>query len=209
MFKFNKNSPFNNNNIIIIIIINFGPNMELVKEKKVLIFGINKAHLLNTEKFKNVIGIFSEGIATCSSLIISFDNDKFLLFSHFNEDFDIFFEVKNIINKEIGKIGEKFSEIYIFYSKGFGPLNNKSINHEEIIDKFNNFFNESYFNINKKNIHLYVKEHNNPISLLKIFSKNKEDFLNIINLTFQNLKKKKLKKIIMDIKKRMIFILIF
>lgn len=33
MFKFNKNSPFNNNNIIIIIIINFGPNMELVKEK--------------------------------------------------------------------------------------------------------------------------------------------------------------------------------
>ena len=93
-------------------------------EKKVLMFGINKVHLLNSQNSKNIIGIFTEGIATCSSLIISFDNDKYILFSHFNENFDIFIKVKNIINYEMGKIDEKFSQIYIFYSKGIDPLNN-------------------------------------------------------------------------------------
>ena len=55
-----------------------------------------------------------------------------------------------------------------------------------------------FFDINEHNIHFYIKEHENIVSVLKIFSKNKKDFWNIMNKTFRNLENecKNLPKII-------------
>ena len=105
-------------------------------KKYICIFKQNKIYLLQNNELSNIIGIFTEGIASCSSIIISFDYDKYVLFSHFDEEYDILSEVKNILDKTLMK--EEISQINIFYSKSIGPIINKRIKHEQILNGLKN-----------------------------------------------------------------------
>ena len=155
-------------------------------QKQIILFYTNEIYLLNPENFNGVIGIFTEGLATCSSIIISFQNDKYVLFCHFNEEYDLLKECINIINEEKHKMNEKISEINVFYSQGIGPLKNEKIDHNNINKLIKYFI--TYFNINENDIHLFIKKHDYPVSVLKIFSENNDEFSNILNKTHNNLK---------------------
>ena len=143
----------------------------------------NQINLFKNNKLSNIVGIFTEGLATCCSIIISFDYDKFVLFSHFDEDYDILSEIKNNFDKTLKK--EKIEQINIFYSKSIGPIFNKRIKHQQILNGLKNLLNDKNRNL-KYNI--FIKEHKIPISYLKIiFQDNKQYFNNIIDETLKRL----------------------
>lgn len=104
--------------------------------KYIYILKQSQINLFQNDKLSNIVGIFTEGLATCSSIIISFDYDKFVLFSHFDEDYDILSEIKNIFDKTLKK--EKIEQINIFYSKSIGPIFNKRIKNQQILNGLKN-----------------------------------------------------------------------
>jgi len=51
------------------------------------------------EKNNNIVGIYTDWLVTCSSIIISFNNDEYLFFSHIDEKSDIITVIKEDILK--------------------------------------------------------------------------------------------------------------
>lgn len=94
-------------------------------DKIIIHFEQNDILLIRKNNPSNIIGIFTHGVATCGTVIISFNNDSILLASHFDETFDLINRIKDKIQSISN---EKIYNIKIFYSQGQGPINNKFIN---------------------------------------------------------------------------------
>ena len=73
--------------------------MKGMKEKKFNEYALNKNIILNLkmnefflfEKEKcneNILGLYTEGISTCSALVISINDDDYVFFCHMDEDSD-------------------------------------------------------------------------------------------------------------------------
>ena len=150
--------------------------MSQYSRRKLLFFEQNEIFLINKKNKYNSIGIFSEGIATCGSIIISFDNDKYLLFCHFDETFLLIDEIEAKI-KEL--VGEKIKKINIFLSQGIGPIENKSLDYDKIIEKLRSLI-QIYF-VEKVDINIFHKKHNCPISCLKIVEDDQNNEDNLFN----------------------------
>lgn len=94
------------------------PNMslELINIKQ------NEYFIFNREKFSNIIGCFTLGIASCSCLIISINKDDLFLFTHIDESSQI---EDIIINHFIPNVPiETLKTITFFYTKGINSLKN-------------------------------------------------------------------------------------
>ena len=108
--------------------------MEILKEKIINNSDITKRAIINintNEYFfynrendnKNIIGFFTDGIVTCSCLIISINDDDFLFFSHIHEDSRIIPVIEERIIPTLKKI--KIKNIIIMYSLSVGSIENK------------------------------------------------------------------------------------
>lgn len=150
--------------------------MSQYSRRKLLFFEQNEIFLINKENKYNIIGIFSGGITTCGSIIISFDNDKYLLFCHFDETFLLIEEIEAKI-KEL--VGEKIKKINIFLSQGIGPIENKGIDYDIIIERLRSLI-KIYF-VEKVDINIFHKKHNCPISCLKIVENDQNNKDNLFN----------------------------
>ena len=93
-------------------------------EKKIISFSQNQIYLLKKIKPQNIIGIVTNSFATCGSLILSFDHDTYVIFTHFDETFHLIDE----LNKKFNEIKwQEIKNINVFYSEGKGPLFNEPL----------------------------------------------------------------------------------
>ena len=121
-------------------------------------------------KNDNIIGLFTDGVISCCSIYISFNNEDFIFFTHIDEQSNIIEVVEKCANKIKN---EKIEKIDVIYSKGpklAGKLvNNYSMDYdktiEDIIIILKNTFNNNKLEINKK-----VRIHQQSISFLIFFS---------------------------------------
>ena len=49
----------------------------------------------------NIVGLYTDGLATCSSIIISFNSYEFIFFSHIDEKSDLINAIKEDILNEL------------------------------------------------------------------------------------------------------------
>ena len=66
-----------------------------MKVNKNIILNLNMKELFLFEKEKhneNFLVLYTDGISTCSALIISINNDDYVFFCHMNEDSDVIYE---------------------------------------------------------------------------------------------------------------------
>lgn len=134
------------------------PNMSL----QLINIEQNEYFIFNREKFSNIIGCFTLGIASCSCLIISINKDDLFLFTHIDESSQI---EDIIINHFIPNVPiETLKTITFFYTKGINSLKNlekeKKINNIKLIIE-----NKFSVKINTK-----IKEHGSDVSCAKFVS---------------------------------------
>ena len=160
-------------------------NIEDYKTNKgvILKLSTNEFCIYNREKHKNkIIGFYTDGIANCSAVIISINNDDFLFFSHINEESNIIEVVKN---KIINKINLKNNSVTIIYSIGIGSI--KNMKKEDNIKKMIELFDTKF------NLKVIQKNHDLSISCLKIIKTLNNDnnllFKKLINFKESSLEK--------------------
>lgn len=116
----------------------------------------------SSQKSQQIIGIFTDGIYTCSSIVISFNEDNYLFFSHIHEKSDLVKALKNIILNKLSK--KKITNIFITYTRGIGSCLNDLINYdlliEDVIELLKRYFNDGNLKLTKN-----VKTHRNTISV--------------------------------------------
>lgn len=126
----------------------------------------------SSQKSQQIIGIFTDGIYTCSSIVISFNEDNYLFFSHIHEKSDLVKALKNIILNKLSK--KKITNIFITYTRGIGSCLNDLINYdlliEDVIELLKRYFNDGNLKLTKN-----VKTHRNTISCLKIIKNNQQN----------------------------------
>ena len=135
------------------------------------IINIEQNEFLIYEKFKNdqskIIGFFTDGLSTCSSIVISINNDELLFFAHIDETSDL---INIVSQKFIPKICKmKIEKISLIYSKGISSIPNikkiEKIN--ELIKIIDNIFLS----------HKIIKEHDGAISCLKLLNNSTNEIL--------------------------------
>lgn len=161
-------------------------------EKKLSEIGSSKNIILNLmmdeyfifekiPKNNRIVGLYTPGVATCSVIIISINNDEKIFFSHIQEKSNIYDIIVHNFMPKLKNI--KINKIEVIYSKGFGSLKNpeKENKIEEILNLFDNFF----------KIDKIIKEHDSILSCLKIINikENQILFENIINFQSNLMKK--------------------
>lgn len=140
--------------------------------------------IYNREKHNNkIIGFFTDGIATCSAIIISIDNDKFLFFAHISEKSNI---IEVIKEKIINNINIKNNSVTIIYSIGTGSIKNKE--KEDKIKKMIELFEPKFI------LKIIEKNHDSSISCLKFIKTLNNDDNNLLFKTIINFKKSSLEK---------------
>ena len=61
----------------------------------ILNLNMNEFFLFKKEKHnQNILGLYTDGIATCSALVISINDDDYVFFCHMNEDSDVIYEIE-------------------------------------------------------------------------------------------------------------------
>ena len=114
------------------------------EEKKILYIDVNQYYFYDkSQKNKQIIGMFTDGIFTCSSISLSFNEDEYLFFAHIHEDSDLITTINNIMMNKINN--KKINNISVAYTKGEGPSFNKLINYDILIDKVIDLI-KKYFN---------------------------------------------------------------
>jgi len=134
------------------------------------------------KKNDKIIGLFTDGLLTCSMILISFNQDEIIFFSHIDEKSDIIKIIKENLIVKLSGINIKTIDIH--YTKGIDSIKNNEINYDSLIDEIILIFNKS---LDKKEaiiINRTLKEHNFSISCLKIF--NPSNFMRIINHQIKN-----------------------
>ncbi len=140
-------------------------------KKLVICLEINEFYIYEKNKSPNILGIYTHGIATCSSIIISFNDDSIVFMGHLIEDS----KIEQIINQKIIPIlkNKKIVNINIIYSKGVNGLYNskKESQINDVIKTIDNYF------LSKK----IVYEHKNLTSCFKIIKTNNAENKTLIN----------------------------
>ena len=133
----------------------------------------NEFCIYNREKHKNkIIGFYTDGIVTCSAIVISINNDNFVFFAHINEQSNI---IEVVTNKIINKINITNNNAAIIYSIGTGSIKNKE--KENNINKMLELFGTKF------NLKIIEKNHDLSISCLKLIKTLNDDN----NLLFERL----------------------
>ena len=103
----------------------------------ILNLNMDEFFLFDKKKHENILGLYTDGIATCSALVISINDDDYVFFCHMNEDSDIIYEIENKIIPIIES--NKINNIKIIYSKGINCFSNnlKEIKILNLIDILN------------------------------------------------------------------------
>lgn len=104
----------------------------------ILNLNMDEFFLFDKKKHENILGLYTDCIATCSALVISINDDDYIIFCHMNEDPDIIYEIENKIIPIIES--NKINNIKIIYSKGINCFSNnlkeiKILNLIDIINK--------------------------------------------------------------------------
>ena len=175
-------------------------NMEILNEKKIKNSEITKRVIINintNEYFfynrendnKKIICFFTDGIVTCSCLIISINDDDFLFFSHIHEESGIIPVIEERIIPTLKQITIK--NITIIYSLSVGSIENKKkeILIDEVVGKISNILKpeivvmkhtyltgclkliKDLHNEDNKNNHNEDNKNNENYALLKKFKK--------------------------------------
>ena len=143
----------------------------------------------------NIVGLHTDGLATCSSIIISFNSDEFIFFSHIDEKSDLINAIKEDI---LNELSTNIKKIDINYSKGNNCLKNDILDYDCIISDLANLLKENLPNNDNIVIDKKVKRHDSIMGCLKIFkSSNLENIKNEeIQMIKINMNKKGCKKIL-------------
>ena len=140
--------------------------VSLPKTKKNMIsYFQNQIYLLKKNNMQYIIGIITNGLATFGSLIISFENDNYIIFTHFDETFQLLDEVNNKVN-EIKF--EEIKNIIVFYSQGNDPLFNQPLQEKKILENIDNLLKNNFKKSKKLEINYFIKKHDKPITCLKM-----------------------------------------
>ena len=131
-----------------------------IKQNEYFIYNIKKEN-------KNLIGFYTDAITTCSSLIISINDDHVVFFSHIDEESEILKIIHNEFIPELNKI--EVDNIIIIYSIGIGPILNKK--KEDNINELIKIL-ESRYKCTK-----IIKNHKASISCLKLLNNNQNKIL--------------------------------
>ena len=102
-------------------------------EKKLSEIGSSKNIILNLmmdeyfifekiPKNNRIVGLYTPGVATCSVIIISINNDEKIFFSHIQEKSNIYDIIVHNFMPKLKNI--KINKIEVIYSKGFCSLKN-------------------------------------------------------------------------------------
>lgn len=136
-----------------------------INRKSVIMLNWDEYIILNMKKCNsNIIGLFTDGIFTCSSIFISINNEEIVFFCHINESTDIINILDKIIEKEICNINIKTLEL--FYTNGIRMCANNRIDYNNVIDKIiSNFIKK--FNIDEKQINKKMIAHELTTSNIK------------------------------------------
>lgn len=157
------------------------------KEETIIDIYQNEYIILNKKEKKNnkIIGLFTDGLLTCSMILISFNQDEIIFFSHIDEKSDIVKIIKENLIVKLSDINIK--NINIHYTKGIDSIKNNEIDYDFLIDEIILIFNKSLFKSESIKINITKKEHNFSISCLKVF--NSSNFLAIQNYQINNYQK--------------------
>lgn len=131
--------------------------------------------IYNREKHNNkIIGLYTDGIATCSAIVISINNDDILFFGHINEKSNI---IEVVTNKLLNEIKTKNNFATIIYSIGKGSLKNpeKEDNIKKMIELLETKF----------NLEIIEKDHDSSISCLKLIKTSKNENKLLLNNLFE------------------------
>ena len=123
-----------------------------------------------------IIGFYTEGIVTCSCLIISINKDEIIFFTHISEYSDIIHTINEKFIPLLRKT--KIYDIKLIYTDGTSSLKNiKKINKiEEITNNIDEIFSSTK----------YVIKHDSVISCLKLINENNglyysQKFINVFH----------------------------
>ena len=109
-------------------------------EKIILNLKINEFCFSEKNKYENIKGFITHGVATCSFIIISINNDEFVFFAHIHENSDLISEIKKTIVPVLKS--NKIENVHLIYSKGQKSLVNK--NKDMKIEEMKNIINIIY-----------------------------------------------------------------
>ena len=140
-------------------------NLVFINQETIVEITQNCYIFFKTNENNNIVGIYTDGLATCSSIIISFNNDEYLFFSHIDEDSDIITVIKENILKKLSNI---ITKIDIIYSKGCKSLKNKKIDYDSLINNLTDLLKETFNNNSNFIINKIIKEHNSIFACLKL-----------------------------------------
>ena len=118
-------------------------NLRFINQETIVEIIPNCYIFFKTKENNNKVGIYTDGLATCSSIIISFNNDEYLFFSHIDESSDIITVIKEDLLK---KLGNNITKIDINYSKGSLSLKNDKIDYDSLINNLTDLFKEAFYN---------------------------------------------------------------
>lgn len=140
-------------------------NLRFINQETIVEIIPNCYIFFKTKENNNIVGIYTDGLATCSSIIISFNNDEYLFFSHIDESSDIITVIKEDLLK---KLGNNITKIDINYSKGSLSLKNDKIDYDSLINNLTDLFKEAFNNNANLTINKLVKEHDSIFACLKL-----------------------------------------
>lgn len=153
-------------------------NLRFINQETIVEIIPNCYIFFKTKENNNKVGIYTNELATCSTIIISFNNDEYLFFSHIDESSDIITVIKEDLLK---KLGNNITKIDINYSKGSLSLKNDKIDYDSLINNLTDLFKEAFNNNANLTINKLVKEHDSIFACLKLLKtsvlekiKNKE-----------------------------------
>ena len=153
-------------------------NLRFINQETIVEIFQNCYIFFKTKENNNIVGIYTNELATCSTIIISFNNDEYLFFSHIDESSDIITVIKEDLLK---KLGNNITKIDINYSKGSLSLKNDKIDYDSLINNLTDLFKEAFNNNANLTINKLVKEHDSIFACLKLLKtsvlekiKNKE-----------------------------------
>ena len=157
-------------------------NLGNIDKETIIEITQNSYIFFKPEENKNIIGLFTDSLVTCSSLIISFNKDQYIFFSHIDEDSQILEVIKEISKNNLF---HNIKVINIKYSKGNNSLKNDKINYDYFFKNIIDILKEG---IPKKDllINQSIQEHSNITSCLKFF--NYSCFQRIINCQLRKFK---------------------
>ena len=75
-------------------------NLRFINQETIVEIKPNCFIFFKTKENNNIVGIYTDGLATCSSIIISFNNDEYLFLSHIDESSDIITVIKEDLLKK-------------------------------------------------------------------------------------------------------------